>query len=66
MSRLPLAPFRRMLKEYGAEYASIDSANELRKISEEFTCAVAERSVFCMQHAGRKTLQKRDILLAVR
>jgi DNA-binding protein len=64
--KMPLAPFRAYLRENGAEKVSAESVEELRKVVEEFTSAVAERSVFCMKHANRKTVYARDIRLSVR
>ena len=66
MAKLPMAPFRRILLEEGAEHVSRESVLELRKVTEAYVKSVAEMSVFCAKHGNRNTVQAKDVQLAVR
>ena len=66
MVKLPLAPFKRVFKEQGAEVVTTEAAHELRKITEAYVKSVAEMSVFAAKHGNRVTVQAKDVQLAVR
>ena len=56
----------RILKKSGAERVSDESANELRRITEEVAGAIASSAVELATHAGRKTIKAEDVKLASR
>ena len=54
----------RILKKSGAERVSDESADELRRITEELALAIAKSAVEMSTHAGRKTVKAEDVKLA--
>lgn len=66
MTKLPKAPMRKILGDVGAEYASHRAVSEMRKCVEDFAYALAEASVACSKHAGRKTVKIEDVKLAMK
>ncbi len=54
----------RILKKSGAERVSDESADELRRITEELAMAIAKSAVEMSTHAGRKTVKAEDVKLA--
>lgn len=66
MAEIPLAPLERILRREEAERVSPEAVKELRKSVEDYAEAIAEAAVMAAKHAGRKTIQKEDILLARR
>jgi histone H3/H4 len=65
MSRIPLAPVDRIMRKAGAERISEDAKHRLRTAVEELGDEIAEDSDRAAEHAGRKTVRKEDIDLAV-
>ena len=63
---LGLSPMYRILKKNGAGRISDESANELRRITEDTAGAVARGAVELATHAGRKTIKAEDVKLAFR
>lgn len=63
---LGISPMYRILKKNGADRVSDESANELRKITEELAGRVAKSAVQLATHAGRKTVKGEDVRLASR
>ena len=65
-SELGLLPMYRLLKNSGAHRISEESAEELRRITEEVAFEVAKSAVDLCEHAGRRTVKAEDIKLASR
>ncbi len=63
-AELGLSPMYRILKKSGAERVSDESANELRRMTEEVAGAIAKSAVELASHAGRKTVKAEDVKLA--
>ena len=63
-SELGLSAMYRILKKSGAERISDESADELRRITEELALAIAKSAVEMSEHAGRKTVKAEDVKLA--
>lgn len=61
---LGISPMYRILKKSGAERVSDESAEELRRITEEAAMIVAKNAVHLSVHAGRKTVKGEDVRLA--
>ena len=63
-SELGLSAMYRILKKSGAERVSDESANELRRVTEEIAERIAKSAVDMSSHAGRKTVKAEDVKLA--
>jgi DNA-binding protein len=63
-SELGLSAMYRILKKSGAERVSDESAEELRRITEEIATVIAKSAVDMSVHAGRKTIKAEDVKLA--
>ena len=63
-SELGLSAMYRILKKYGAERVSDESADELRRIVEDVATEIAKGAVDMTKHAGRKTVKSEDVKLA--
>jgi histone H3/H4 len=61
---LPIQPFIRLLKKFGAKRVSRKAAEELAKIVEEKLLEISKEAVVLTKHAGRKTILAEDIRLA--
>ena len=61
MMVLPLFPFGVLAKKAGAKRISADAVEELRDTVEEIGADIARKAVVVSQHAGRRTVQKKDI-----
>jgi len=66
ISELGLSAMYRILKKAGGNRISEDSAEELRRSLEEIVSKVANDAVLLSKHAGRKTILREDISLAVK
>ena len=63
-SELGLSAMYRILKKSGAERVSVESATELRRVTEEIAEIIAKSAVDMSSHAGRKTVKAEDVKLA--
>jgi len=63
-SELGLSAMYRILKKSGAERVSDESADELRRITEDIATEIAKDAVKLSKHAGRKTVKSEDVKLA--
>ncbi len=63
-SELGLSAMYRILKKAGAARVSDESADELRRITEEIAITIAKSAVEMSAHAGRKTVKSDDVKLA--
>ena len=61
-----VSPMYRILKKAGAERVSSESAEELRRATEDYALALARRSVALAGHARRKTVKAEDVRLSAR
>ena len=66
MSKLPLANMERLLKEGGAERVSEDAKEALAEVLEDYGLIISKDAVLLSEHAGRKTVRKEDVKLAVK
>lgn len=64
MSELPIAPFKRLIKNTGARRVSEDAVDALVIVVEEIANEIAEKAIQLAEHAGRKTVTAKDIQLA--
>ena len=65
MAQLPIAPITRMIRNAGAERVSEDASLELVNYIENTSKITSKRAVSLAKYAGRKTVKRRDILLAL-
>ncbi|HEC88115.1 MAG TPA: histone [Thermoplasmata archaeon] len=56
----------KLIRKAGAERVSEDASKALAKILEEEAIDVAREAVALAEHAGRKTVKKEDVELAVK
>ncbi len=63
-SELGLSAMYRILKKAGAARVSDESADELRRITEEIAMTIAKSAVEMSAHASRKTVKADDVKLA--
>ncbi len=63
---LPLAPIDRILHQEGGERVSIEAAQLLRGYLEDLARKIARNAVELAKHAGRKTITKEDMELAIK
>jgi histone H3/H4 len=63
---MSLAPLHRLIKKAGAYRVSETAADELRGVLEDLAVQIAREAMDYCVHAGRKTVKKEDIELAVK
>ena len=63
---LPLFAMGKILKENGAKRASNDSKKMLKEVLENYALELSKRAVELSLHAGRKTVKKSDLKLALK
>ena len=63
---LSIAPMHRICKKAGAERVSESAAKELAKSLESVGMRIAREAIDYTMHAGRKTVQGKDIEIATR
>lgn len=63
---LAVAPMHRICKKAGAHRVSERAAKELAKVLDDIGVKIAREAYDYALHAGRKTIQARDIEIAAR
>lgn len=63
---LSIAPMHRIIKKAKADRVSESAANALAVALEEIGIKIAKEAIEYAMHAGRKTVQGRDIEIATR
>lgn len=63
---LATAPMHRICKKAGADRVSESAAKELAKALEDIGIGIAKEAIDFAMHAGRKTVQARDIEIAAK
>ncbi|MDH5782966.1 MAG: histone family protein [Candidatus Bathyarchaeota archaeon] len=63
---LAVAPMHRICKKAGAHRVSEAAAKELAKVLDELGVKIAREAYDYAMHAGRKTIQAKDIEIAAR
>lgn len=66
MSELQIAPTRRLMKNAGAQRVSSDAVKYLNEYLEEEGMEIVTKATQLAAHAGRLTIMKEDIKLAMR
>lgn len=66
MAELPVSPVDRIIRKAGAERVSGEAAELLADVLEEEGKEVATRANELAEHAGRKTVKREDIRMAVK
>ncbi len=66
MAELPIAPVGRIMKKAGAQRVSDEAKDELTKQLEKQCEEIAAEAAKLAKHAGRKTVKKSDIDMAVK
>lgn len=64
MAKLPIAPFEKILKENGAKRVSFSAGEALAEIMGELAGEISKNASIMAEHAGRKTVVRRDVELA--
>lgn len=64
MSGLPLLALENLMKEKGAKRVSEDAKEELKKILENYLYDLSLKASKIASHAGRKTINSGDLLIA--
>ncbi len=65
-SELGMSAMYRILKKEGAVRVSEESAEELRRITEEVAVSIAKNAAEMAVHARRKTVKAEDVKLAAK
>jgi len=60
---LPLAPFKRTLRNRGAKVVTKEALKYYRQVVQEFAEKLADEVVRVAEYSGRVTIQKKDIQL---
>ena len=66
MTKLPIAPIRRIIKNAGAQRVSADAEQALEKILVQMSGRHRQLAVAFAKHAGRKTVYTSDIEIALK
>ncbi|HDN81228.1 MAG TPA: histone [Methanomicrobia archaeon] len=66
MAIIAKASVDKLIRKAGAERVSEDASKELAKILEQEGIDLAREAVSLAEHAGRKTVKKEDVVLAVK
>ena len=64
MPKLPIAPFEKILKENGAKRVAFSAGEALAEISGEIAAEIARNASLMADHAGRKTVVRKDVEIA--
>ena len=63
---MSLSPLHRLIKKAGPYRVSVSAADELRRVLEELALRIAREAMDYCAHAGRRTVKREDIELAVK
>ena len=63
---LPLAAMETLLRKAGTERVSEDAKAELKRVLEQEAKRIATRAATFCRHAGRRTVMREDVILALR
>ncbi|MFX1513794.1 MAG: histone family protein [Promethearchaeota archaeon] len=66
MTDIPVASLDRILRKAGCKRVSIDAAEALREITEDFAAEIAKKASKLTFHSGRQTTSRDDVILAYR
>lgn len=66
MSEFLAAPTKRLIKSTGAKRVSADAVDSLNRTLEYKGKMISEKAKLIAEHAGRKTIQQKDIDLALK
>ncbi len=66
MAELPISPIDRIIRKAGAERVSGEAAELLAEVLEDEGKEIATRANELAEHAGRKTVKREDIRMAVK
>jgi len=64
MAKLPIAPFEKILKESGAKRVAFSAAEALAEMAAEMAADIGKHAASLADHAGRKTVVRRDVEMA--
>ncbi len=64
MPKLPIAPFEKIIKENGGKRVAFSAGEALAEISGEIATEIAKNAAAFADHAGRKTVIRKDVELA--
>jgi histone H3/H4 len=63
---LPLSTMEALLKKAGAKRVSESAKEELQKVLDSEIARISKKATVFSSHAGRKTIKKEDIELAIK
>ncbi len=66
MTELPVSPIDRIIRKAGAERVSGEASELLAEVLEDHGKEIATRANELAEHAGRKTVKREDIRMAVK
>lgn len=64
MAKLPISPFEKILKENGAKRVAFSAGEALSEAVLEIAEEISKSAAVLADHAGRKTVVRKDIELA--
>ena len=65
MSNLPVSVMEKLIKTAGAKRVSESAKEELNKVLKKRLTEISHEAIVFAKHAGRKTIKKEDISLAI-
>jgi len=64
MGKLPIAPFEKIIKENGGKRVAFSAGEALAEIMGEIAAELGKSAATFADHAGRKTVVRKDVELA--
>jgi histone H3/H4 len=64
MAKLPIAPFEKIIKENGGKRVAFSAGEALAEITGDIASEIARGAATFAEHAGRKTVVRKDVELA--